>query len=313
MQIFRGIESIHNIEGDTAVTIGVFDGVHIGHQTIIKMAMDFADIINGKSVVITFEPHPIAVVNPERTPALLTATDLKAEYIEELGVDYLLIIPFTESFASMEPENFVDNVLFKKLHAKYVVIGEDFSFGKGRRGNTEFLNKYGQPKGLNVVVVPHIKKDSVVVSSTEVRARIAQGDIKGVTELTGRFPRFRGKVTHGYGRGSSVIGVPTANVETLYGEMLPRAGVYTGYAWVDHESLPCVIDVGVSPTFGDVAKTEIQVHIIGFKKDIYGKRIDIDLTDRLRDEKSFSGIDELKSQIRQDIEKAKEMLAYKSG
>lgn len=312
MQIFRGIESIHDIEGDTAVTIGVFDGVHIGHQTIIKMAIDFADIIGGKSVVITFEPHPIVVLNPNGAPALLTATDLKAEYIEELGVDYLLVIPFNEAFASMEPEDFVDNVLFNKLHARYVVIGEDFSFGKARRGNTEFLNTYGHPKGLNVVVVPHIRKDSVVVSSTEVRARLARGDIKGVTELTGRYPRFRGKVIHGFGRGSSVIGIPTANVQTLYGEMFPRAGVYTGYAWVDHDRLPCVIDVGVSPTFGDVAKMEIQVHIIGFKKDIYGKRIDIDFTDRLRDEKSFSGIEELKSQIQQDIEKAKEMLACKS-
>lgn len=312
MQIIRGIENIQNIQGPSAVTIGVFDGVHIGHQTIIKMAVDFAEMIHGNSVVITFDPHPLAIVHPESHPPLLTATDLKAEYIRELGADYLLIIPFTLEFANMAAEDFIDNVLLDKLHAQYVVVGEDFSFGKSRRGNVAFLDSYGGPKGLKAIGVPHIKTDDIVISSTEVRERLKRGDILGVRELTGRYPRFRGKVVHGFGRGGSVIGVPTANVETLYGELLPGAGVYVGYAWVGEDREPCVIDVGWSPTFGDLLKPEIHVHILGFKKDIYGKRIDIELIDRLRDEKSFNNIEELKRQIQIDIFKAKEALAYES-
>lgn len=312
MEIIRGIENINQIAGPTAVTIGVFDGVHFGHQTIIKMAVDFANMIGGKSVVITFEPHPLAVVHPNSTPPTLTATDLKADYIEKLGPDYMLVIPFTYEIANMGAERFVDYILIEKLHAAFVVVGEDFSFGKGRRGNIEFLNNYGGPKGIKVIAVPHIKKGNIIISSTEVRERLKRGDVTGVKELTGRYPIFRGKVVHGFGRGGNVIGVPTANIEVLYNELLPKAGVYVGYALVDDERLPCVIDIGMSPTFGDVSKPEIHVHILGFKKDIYGKRVDVELINRLRDEKTFGGIDELKRQIEADIRQAKEVLAYES-
>jgi len=313
MKIIRGIENINHIEGPTAVTIGVFDGVHIGHQTIVKMAVDFAHTISGKSVVITFEPHPLAVVHPESAPPLLTATDLKAKYIEQLGADYMLVIPFDANFADMEAESFIDNVLIDKLHASYVIIGEDFSFGKGRRGNVAFLDSYGTPKGLKVVAVPHIKKDDTIISSTVIRERLKHGDIRSVKELTGRYPLYRGKVVRGFGRGDAVVGVPTANVETLYGELLPKAGVYAAFARVEDQDYPCVVDIGVSPTFGDVDKVEMHVHILSFKKDIYGKVIEIELIDKLRGEKSFKSVDELKSQIQKDIEKAKSMLALKAN
>ncbi|HEY3374245.1 MAG TPA: bifunctional riboflavin kinase/FAD synthetase [Candidatus Aquicultor sp.] len=313
MQTIRGVENINDIQGPSAVTIGVFDGVHIGHQAIIKMAVDFAKTIAGQSVVITFEPHPLAIVNPENAPALLSATDLKAEYIAQLGADYLIVIPFSEAIATMEPESFIDDLLIGKLHAEYIVVGEDFSFGKSRRGTTGFLSTYGHAKGINTVVVPHIREDGVVISSTEVRKRLKSGDIKGVRAMTGRFPRFRGKVIHGLGRGGSTIGFPTANVETLYGELLPESGVYAGLVWVEGKRWPCVVDVGVSPTFGDVAKTEIQVHILGFKKDIYGKRIDVELVDRLRAEMTFNNVDELKKQILLDIGKARGLLARIPG
>jgi len=309
MEVIRGIESLNHIDGPSAVTIGVFDGVHIGHQTIIKKAVDLAREMGGQSVVVTFEPHPLSIINPESAPPLLTATDLKAEYIAELGPDYLLVIPFTLDMANMEAERFVDYVLLEKLKARYVVIGEDFSFGKKRRGNVAFLKAYGEPKGLSIIAVSHIKKGGVIISSTEVRGRLKRGDIQGVKQLTGRYPRLRGKVVHGFGRGGSVIGVPTANVESLYGELIPRSGVYAGYAWVDHEHLPCVVDVGVSPTFGDLEKAEVHTHILGFKKDIYGKTIDIELRARLRDEMSFKNIDELKEHIQSDIRHAKNVLA----
>ncbi|MCL6472515.1 MAG: bifunctional riboflavin kinase/FAD synthetase [Firmicutes bacterium] len=310
MEIIRGIENINCIDGKTAVTIGVFDGVHIGHQTIIRMAVDFAKMINGKSVVVTFEPHPLAVLRPDSAPPLLTATDLKADYIEKLGVDFMLVIPFSREVANMNAEEFVDRILLEKLHAAYVVVGEDFSFGRNRRGTIEFLNLYGGPKGLEVIAVPHIKKDNIIISSTEVRERLQKGDISSVRELTGRFPRFRGKVVHGFGRGGTAVGFPTANVERIYNELLPKAGVYAGYAWVDDSRLPCVVDIGWSPTFGDLKKPEIHVHILGFKRDIYGKRIDVELISRLRDEMTFSGIDELKKQIEADIKQAEELLAH---
>lgn len=309
MNLIKGIENINRINEPTAVTIGVFDGVHIGHQTIIKMAVDFAKKINGKSVVVTFEPHPLAIVHPDSKPALLTATDLKAEYIEALGVDYMLVIPFTHEFANMDAETFVDEVLLEKLHARYVIIGEDFSFGRNRRGNVGFMSAYGGSKGLKVIAVPHIKSDNVVISSTEIRKRLKRGDIRGVRELAGRYPKYRGKVVHGFRRGGSVIGVPTANVETMHNELLPKSGVYAGYAQVGDNRYPCVADVGLSPTFGDVARTEMHVHILDFNQDIYGKRIDVELVDWVREEKQFSNIDELKAQILADIKRARDILA----
>ncbi|MBE0447645.1 MAG: bifunctional riboflavin kinase/FAD synthetase [Actinobacteria bacterium] len=309
MEIIRGIENINHIDGPSAVTVGVFDGVHIGHQAIIKKAVELARDISGKSVVVTFEPHPLAIVRPESQPPLLLATDLKVAYIEELGPDYLLIIPFTLSIANMEAEKFVNYILLEKLNARYIVVGEDFSFGKGRRGDVAFLRSYGKPKGLNVIAIPHIKKDDIIISSTEVREKLKKGDIQGVRQLTGRYPRFRGKVVRGFGRGGSVVGIPTANIETLYGELVPKAGVYAGYVWVGYDHLPCVIDIGLSPTFGDVKNTEIHVHILGFNKDIYGKTLDVELKARLRDETSFKDIEELKEHIRSDIRRAREVLA----
>jgi riboflavin kinase/FMN adenylyltransferase len=309
MQTFRDLKEIKSIDTATAVTIGVFDGVHIGHQTIIKKAVDLARSIDGKSVVITFHPHPLSVIRPNSEPPILTAIDLKADYIKQLGVDYLIVIPFTDEFAQIEPEVFVDNVLAAKLHARYVIIGEKFSFGKSRRGTTDFLSDRGRKKGFETIVVPHIKKSEVIISSTEVRRRISKGDMQGARELTGRSPRFRGKVVHGFGRGSSMIGFPTANIETLYREMLPDSGVYAGYAWVEEDRLPCVVDIGVSPTFGDVNQPEIQVHIIDFNRNIYGNNIDVELVNRLRGENSFKSIDDLKTQIASDISKAKEVLA----
>jgi riboflavin kinase/FMN adenylyltransferase len=312
MQIFRDLKDITDIETETAVTIGVFDGVHVGHQTIIKEAVALAKSINGKSVVITFHPHPLSVVRPDNAPPTLTAIDLKANYIRQLGVDYLLVVPFTEVFAKIEPEDFIDNVLAAKLHARFVIIGENFSFGKGRRGTTDFLTKRGNDKGFKTIVVPHIKKKDVIISSTEVRRRISLGDMAGARELIGRNPQFRGKVVHGFGRGSSLIGFPTANIETLYGEMLPKHGVYAGYTCIDEKCYSCVVDIGVSPTFGDVSQPEIQVHVIDFNRDIYGKNIDVELVSRIRGEKTFHSVEELKTQIALDVARTKELLAGES-
>lgn len=309
MEIIKGIDSIEHVGGPTAVTIGVFDGVHLGHQTIIRKAIELAASIDGKSVVVTFDPHPLAIVRPGSEPALLTSTELKAEYISELGADFLLVIPFSGDIANMEAKDFVDDVLLGKLHARHVVIGEDFSFGKHRQGTVDFLRAYGAPKGLDIVAVEHVRESDTVISSTEVRKRLKEGDIEGVRALTGRYPKFRGRVARGFGRGGSIIGFPTANIETFHNELTPRPGVYAGYALTDGERYPCVIDIGWSPTFGDLHKAEIHVHILGFNKDIYGNTLDVEIQARLRDEMTFSGVEELKANIRKDIERAKDLLA----
>lgn len=309
MEIIRGIDGIERIGGETAVTIGVFDGVHIGHQTIIRRAIDLAGSFGGKSVVVTFDPHPLAVVKPGSEPSLLTSTELKAEYIAELGADFLVVIPFSNDIADMEAADFVDDVLLGKLHARYVVIGEDFSFGKHRQGTVDFLRSYGAPKGLEVIAVEHVRERDTIISSTEVRKRLKEGDIEGVRALTGRYPRLRGQVARGFGRGGSMIGFPTANVETFHNELTPRPGVYAGYTIIDKRRYRCVIDIGWSPTFGDLHKAEIHVHILGFDKDIYGNTLDVEILARLRDEMTFSGVEELKANIRADIERAKDLLA----
>ncbi len=316
MRIIEGLENVQRFEEPTAVTIGVYDGVHLGHRYIIERCVERAKKMQGLSVVITFEPMPLALLAPDEAPQRITTLKQKAIYLEELGIDVLLVAAFDERFAAMAPSRFIDVVLSEKLNAKVVVVGSDFRFGKGRSGDVEFLRRYLLPKGVDVEVVEQLKIGGVPVSSTRIRKLLDRGDIEAAAKLLGRYPVVEGTVIAGRRRGKK-LGFATANVDVENPGAVPECGVYAGFALIDSEKLPAVVDVGTSPTFKDVKKVEFHVHVIGFDRDIYGKKIGVELIKRLREEVPFESVGELRAQIKRDIDEAVgflgERLAERSG
>lgn len=310
MEVVRGLESVRKFDKPTVVTIGVYDGVHLGHLSIIKRCIERAEKIRGASVVITFEPMPLALLAPDEAPQRITTLSQKVAYMEQLGIDVLLVARFDERFAAMSPSEFIDVVLSEKLNAKVVVVGSDFRFGRNRSGDVEFLRRYLSPKGVEVEAVEQVEIDGLPVSSTRIRKLLDSGNIEAAAKLLGRYPVVEGTVVAGRRRGKK-LGFATANVDVENSGAVPKSGVYAGFALIDAEKLPAVIDIGTSPTFRDVKKVEFHAHIIGFERDIYGKKIDVELIKKLREEVPFESTDELRTQIKRDIEEAVRLLREK--
>ncbi len=302
MQVFYGFDELKRPEKPSAVTVGVFDGVHIGHQKIIKLTIKKAKELGGSSICVTFDRHPLELLKPGSHPQLLSTLEDKILWIGNLGVDILLVVKFDEHFASLSPQEFVDNVLIESLNASVLIVGGDFFFGRHREGDIGFLESYGPTKGLEIQAVPLVYVGNIPASSTKIRRSLKEGNIALAAELLGRLPVIKGKVVRGKGRGGTLLGYPTANVEAEEKGLVPGNGVYAGYAQLDGRRYPCVIDVGVMPTFADVLKQELHVHVLGFEGLLYGKTIKVELLKRIRDEKAFASEDELAKQIRQDIE-----------
>lgn len=306
MEIIRELKDMPFIE-KSVVTIGVFDGVHKGHQKIIKTAVETAKISGAKSIVITFEPHPLEVLKPGSHPPILTATHLKAELIEELGVDYLLILKFNKRLANLSPEKFLNEIVLKKLKASSLVVGEDFHFGKGAKGDHDFLIGYEKKTGFGTKIVPFLYLEEELVSSSNIRHHIRAGDIKKAKSLLGHWPRITGKVIKGTGIAHSKLGLPTANIKTPDKASVPKKGVYAGFFWYNAEKNPCVIHIGESPTFG-ILKRHIEAHIFRFNQNLYGKPVELEIRERVRDIKMFEDEKQLIEEIHEDIKKAKKIL-----
>jgi riboflavin kinase/FMN adenylyltransferase len=285
----------------------MFDGVHKGHQKIIKTAAKHAKETGKRSVAVTFDRHPWEVLKPGTHPPLLTSTPLKLKLVGALGVDLAVVIPFTKKFASLKPAQFVEQ-LRSKLRIDEIVVGENFHFGRGASGSAEFLKKLGRQTGFRVTSVPLVRADGAPISSTRVRQLLHKGDLAAAKAILGRYPLLSGKVVKGVKRGRE-LGFRTANIQTPDKASLPGSGVFAGYIRV----LPgprrrnCAISMGTAPTFGGV-KPQIEVHILGFKDDIYGKEIELEIVSKLRDQKAFRSSQELAEQVGEDIEKAKALL-----
>jgi riboflavin kinase / FMN adenylyltransferase len=306
MEILQSIPDLERFTGPLFLAIGVFDGVHRGHQTVISTSADHARAANGTPVVVTFDPHPEKVLRPAQAPHLLTATQHKIAAIRELGVDHLLVINFDKSFAATEPEDFVQQLVIHSKPLREICVGHEWTFGKNRRGNLEFLKALGAQFRFEVVGVPPVKANSEVVSSTAIRKAIECGDFAKAAAMLGREYTILGTVTRGDSLGKK-IGFPTANL-SAHSEQFPPNGVYAAKAKIDDQLYGGVINLGVRPTIA-AGKSEriLEIHLFDFDRDIYGTDIEVRFLKFLRPEKKFENIDALVQQIRRDSEEARQI------
>ncbi len=287
----------------TAVTIGAYDGVHRGHQLVIDQLRRLAADGGLDSVVLTFDRHPAAVVRPESAPKLLTDLDQKLEVLASTGVDHTVVVHFDEARSKEEPEDFVREVLAGALGARVVVVGEDFHFGRRRRGNVELLAEMGAPLGFEVVHVPLLAG----ISSTQVRRLLEAGDVAGAAELLGRPHEVRGTVEQGDQRGRE-LGYPTANVGVPADILLPAPGIYAG--WYDGVQA-AAISVGRRPTFTDgAAPVVLEAYLLDFAGDLYGRPARVSFVSRLRDEERYDSVDDLLRQMALDVEATRAALGW---
>ncbi|MBC2711506.1 MAG: bifunctional riboflavin kinase/FAD synthetase [Desulfosarcina sp.] len=310
MQIIQDIETIKEPFKSAVITIGNFDGVHIGHQALFHEVLERADAMDGTAIAMTFEPHPIRIITRNGHPPLITLYEQKTELIEKAGIDVLICIPFTMDFAALSARTFVEDILVRRIGMKAIVVGQDYTFGNRREGNVDLLKRYADELGFEVIVADWIHPSNVDnnrISSTAIRKLVMDGRIEKAGKMLGRNYQIRGTVAHGRDRGGRLLGIPTANIN-LHDELSPRVGVYAVIVQYDGKRYPGVANIGYSPTFDDHVFT-VEAHILDFKKDIYGQKIMVNFVRRLRDEKRFSGISELVEQIDLDIAKARAILA----
>jgi len=306
MKIYRDLKKIKEPFTNACVTIGNFDGVHLGHQILFGEVGQRAFRCKGTSVVVTFDPHPLQVLRPEGIK-LISTCEQKAELIEHAGIDVLIVIPFTMEVAGISADAFVDDILIGSIGVKELVVGYDYAFGKGRSGNTKFLQKQGQEKGFSVTVVEAHYEEGTLVSSTKVRRLVAEGRMADARALLGRYYQIRGEVQLGQQRGGKEIGFPTANLHMDENDLIPKMGVYVCQVICEGKCYGGVLNIGINPTF-DEKRLVAETHIFDFDQDIYGKPIKINLLRFLRSEQTFSGIEELSTQIARDVVQAKEIL-----
>jgi len=308
MKIYNNPRDITEPFADSFVTIGNFDGVHLGHHMLFSEVVSRAYQKQGTSVVITFEPHPLQVIRPDIGIKLISTYEQKVELISLAGIDVLVVIPFTREFAATSAVDFVDGILIETIGVKELVVGYDYAFGKGRQGNIEFLKEQGRLKGFPVTVVEPYYVDDMLVSSSKIRQLVGEGRMMDVKKLLGRNYQIRGTVQEGKRRGGPVVGFKTANLNLSEEDLCPKHGVYVTQVVYDGKCYGGVLNIGYNPTFGE-NRLSAETHIFDFNQDIYGKKIKINLLKYLRGEKKFSGPEELAKQIQLDINEAKKILA----
>lgn len=311
MQRWRGLEDIPQDWGRSVVTIGSYDGVHRGHQLIIGRAVERARELGVPAVVVTFDPHPSEVVRPGSHPPLLAPHHRRAELMAELGVDAVLILPFTAEFSKLSPADFVVKVLVDKLHAKLVVEGPNFRFGHRAAGDVEFLKELGATYDYGVEVIDlYVTGEAgggLPFSSTLTRKLVAEGDVAGAMEILGRPHRVEGVVVHGAQRGRE-LGYPTANVETLPHTAIPADGVYAGWLVVGEEAMPAAISVGTNVQFDATERTVEAYAIDRTDLDLYGLHVAVDFLSYLRGMEKFESIEALLLCMAGDVKRARDLV-----
>ncbi|MFM9373072.1 bifunctional riboflavin kinase/FAD synthetase [Streptomyces sp. Da 82-17] len=311
MQRWRGLEDIPEDWGRSVVTIGSYDGVHRGHQLIIGRAVERARELGVPAVVVTFDPHPSEVVRPGSHPPLLAPHHRRAELMAELGVDAVLILPFTAEFSRLAPADFVAKVLVDQLHARVVVEGPNFRFGHKAAGDVALLAELGGTYDYEVELVDLFVSGEAgggaPFSSTLTRRLVAEGDVQGAAEILGRPHRVEGVVVRGAQRGRE-LGFPTANVETLPHTAIPADGVYAGWLHADGERMPAAISVGTNPQFDGTTRTVEAYAIDRVGLDLYGQHVAVDFLAFVRGQQTFDSIDGLLVAIADDVKRCRELL-----
>ena len=296
----------------TAVTIGAYDGVHLGHRALLRDLSARAATRGLSTVVVTFDRHPASVVRPESAPPQLTDLDQKIELLEACGIDRTVVIAFDRSRADESAEDFVKEVLVDRLKARLVVVGEDFHFGHGRKGNVALLTELGRQYDFEVVGARLTGDGIDAVSSTRIRTLVAAGDVVGAARLLERPHEVRGRIMHGDGRGGPELGFPTANFEIGDDIALPADGIYAGYfTRADGTVHPAAVSVGRRPTFYQpgTASVLVEAYLLDFDGDLYGEKSRVSFVQRLRGDRKFESVDALIAQMRQDAADAERVLS----
>ena len=306
MEIIRVREKIYQSFVAPSVALGNFDGVHLGHREIISRTVDRAHSKGRDAVVYTFDPHPRLVLNSAPDVPRITSPRERADILEFLGIDVLILAEFTVEFAAQTPSEFVENVLVEELGIKHVFIGSNYRFGKARAGTPETLKEMAPLFGFTCHVVPPVTLGDAVVSSSRIRGHLMAGEISQANQLLGREFTIEGRVIHGHHRGKK-LGFPTANLKPEV-KLHPPEGVYAVYCRVGDSIHQGVMNIGFNPTFQD-RRVSYEVHILDFDQDLYGETIRVYLVERLRPEMTFSGVEELKAQIGRDVQKGREILS----
>ena len=308
MIIIERTEDIEKPFHKAVVTIGNFDGVHIGHQSLFHQVVQKAEAIGGTSIAITFEPHPLRVLTKDQQPPLITLYEQKKELIATTDLDALICLPFTPEFATISARAFIEDLLIGRIGMQAIIVGQDYSFGRHREGDIELLQTLGAELNYDVMVADWITAahgSKGRISSTRIRKLVMDGRLSEARQLLGRHYQIRGTVIEGRNRGGKLLGFPTANIQ-LHDELCPKTGIYAVTIDLEGQMLQGVANIGYSPTFDDHVFT-VEVHILDFEADIYGRKIKVNFLKRIRDEKKFNSLDALSSQIRKDIEVARDL------
>ncbi|MBW3610395.1 MAG: bifunctional riboflavin kinase/FAD synthetase [Actinobacteria bacterium] len=317
MEVIRADQACRGAEEGVAVTIGFFDGVHLGHQALIGAARRRGAELGVPTAVVTFDRHPATVVRPASAPLLLTDLDQRLERLADLGVDLTLVLAFDEARAQEEAEEFVGEVLAERLSARAVVVGADFHFGHRRGGNVELLRSLGRRHGFTVhgLELAGLGATPVAVSSTAIRRALAEGDLAGANAMLGRDHEVRGVVEGNDRRGATLLGYPTANVAVPPEIQLPAPGIYAGwYVRPDGAALPAAISLGWRPTFARSSdRPLLEAHVLDFDGDLYGEAAAIRFSARLRDEERFESVEALVAQMDRDVAASRALLVPASG
>jgi riboflavin kinase/FMN adenylyltransferase len=307
MRIIHNLNELTTPLPNAVVTIGNFDGVHLGHREIFRRVVRRARECSGTAVVFTFLPHPLKLLAPEKAPRLINTDAEKEVLIEASCIDVLICVPFTREMADLPASRFVEEILVKKIGVHHLIVGHDYAFGKGREGDVRFLRRKGESLGFDVEILDPIARNGIVFSSTRIRRHLLEGDVTRMVDLLGRHFTLEGEVVHGAKRGKK-LGFPTANLRTDK-ELLPKPGVYAVKVRRGEEVLNGVVNIGCNPTF----RTEglsVEVHILDFHQEIYGECLRLYFVERLRDEMLFPDTSELITAIAADIERARHILEH---
>ncbi len=307
MQHFRDLDGVQI--NNSWATVGVFDGVHLGHQAIIQHLVKGARDAACASVVVTFFPHPAVVLGRNNYPSYLTSPEQRAALLGELGVDAVITLTFDRELASQTAEEFIQR-LQEHIHLERLCVGADFALGRGREGDIPRLREIGQRYGYEVEVIDAVLQGSERISSSQIRRLITEGDLQAAAGLLGRNFRVDGTVVHGDGRGK-LLGFPTANIEYWQEHVMPASGVYATWTWVDGQRLASVSNLGTRPTFENAPPVpRLEAHILDFEQDLYGRTLQVEFVERLRPEVRFLSVEALVEQVHKDMETAREVLAH---
>jgi riboflavin kinase/FMN adenylyltransferase len=291
----------------SVVAMGVFDGLHRGHQAVIRELVELAATYRALATVVTFDPSPAMVLAPQQAPRLIATLDQRLEGLAELGVEQVRVLTFDDELAQVSARDFINRVLVLELSARCVVVGEDFHFGHNREGTVALLQEVGTERGFDVVAAP-LYGEGERWSSTLVRAAIDAGNVEGARDLLGHPFTLRGSVVHGDARGEE-LGFPTANLAVSDAQALPGEGVYAGTAYLDERWWPAAISVGTRPQFYRNGELLVEVYVLGFTGNLYGFNLDVAFFERLRDQQTFSSVRKLTAQIERDVVATKRIFA----